>query len=368
MTSDRDNQHVPPSDHTSCHTSWPILLDKLTRQIDLTPAEAFWAMHEMIRGTATSAHISAFLIGLRIKGETPQEIRGLVQALYEDATTIDVRGDIVDIVGTGGDRTGAANISTMASIVVASTGRTVVKHGGRGSSSSCGSADVLEALGIDLELPPMRVGQIAEEVGITFCFAPQFHSGLRHVAPTRRALGIPTIINTLAPLINPARPMRQLVGVADPRMLTVIADVLADRGCSAVVARGDDGLDKISVTTTSQVLLVRDGSYERYSLDPRKLNIKLADPTDLRGGGTAQDNALMVRRVLAGERGALRDIVLLNAAAALVASSQAVVPLLDQLAEYIAQCEEALDSGAAIAKLERWITATQASASTESAD
>ncbi|WP_272944134.1 anthranilate phosphoribosyltransferase [Actinopolymorpha alba] len=231
--------------------SWPALLSALLAGSDLSMADTSWVMTQVVQDDASPARLAAFLVALRAKGETSEEIAGLAQALYEHGTRIVVPGPFVDIVGTGGDGTGVVNVSTMASLVVAAAGRTVVKHGGRGASTASGSADVLECLGLNLDLPVERVAQLAEEVGITFCFAPKFHPGLRHASPTRRELGVPTAFNVLAPLINPARPPHQLVGVAPPKMTTVIADVLARRGGTALVVRGDDGMDKLTTTTTS---------------------------------------------------------------------------------------------------------------------
>ncbi len=314
-------------------------------------------MTEVIHGDVSPARLAAFLMGLRAKGETADEVAGLVQALHQHGTRLCVPGPFVDIVGTGGDGSGAVNISTMASVVVAATGTTVVKHGGRGASTSCGSADVLECLGLDLDLPVERVAELAVEVGITYCFAPRFHPGLRHAAPTRRELGVPTVFNVLAPLINPARPEYQLVGVAPSKMTTVIADVLAERKCTALVVRGDDGMDKLTTTTTSQVWIVKDGQVVRTMIDPRRLGIPRAEMSELRGG-SAPDNAALVRRTLGGEHGPIRDVVVLNAAAALVAMNPCEESLSDDLMAALAKCADAIDSGAAANVLTRWIAAT----------
>lgn len=342
---------MPPS-------RWTTILTALLHSRDLDPADTSWVMTQVVRGEASPTLLAAFLAALRTKGETPEEIAGFVEALYANGTTIDVPGPIVDIVGTGGDGSGAVNISTMASLVVAGAGVTVVKHGGRGSSTSCGSADVVERLGLDLELPVDRVAALAAEVGITFCFAPKFHPGLRHAAPTRRELGVPTVFNVLAPLINPARPQRQLVGVADARMTTVIAEALADRGCTALVVRGDDGLDKLSTTTTSRVWTVRPGMVSAARrFDPRALGIPPATLSDVRGG-SADENAAVVRRLLDGERGPVRDMVLLNAAAALVvAEGLGAEPFHEQVAAATLRCGEVIDSGQAADVLTRWIGA-----------
>lgn len=229
--------------------TWSGLISDLLRGRDLTAEETWWAMDRVVGGDATSAQVSGFLIALRAKGETPAEIAAMAAGLRRHATGITIPGPFVDIVGTGGDGTGAVNISTMAAIVAASTGLTVVKHGGRAASSQTGgSADLVEYLGVPLDLSPADAVRVAEKAGITYLFAPRFNPGLRHVAAVRRELGVPTAFNVLGPLINPADPQHQLVGVADARMQPVIAAVLASRGSAALVVRGDDGLDKLTTT------------------------------------------------------------------------------------------------------------------------
>jgi anthranilate phosphoribosyltransferase len=311
-------------------------------------------------GSATSAQIAAFVIALRAKGETVDEVDGLVRAMYERATPISIEGRAVDVVGTGGDRAHTVNISTMAAIVAAGAGALVIKHGNRAASSACGAADLLEELGIDLSLPPERVAQIAEDVGITFCFAALFHPALRHAGATRRELGIPTTFNFLGPLANPARPAAQAVGVADSRMAGVIAGVLAGRGVSALVFRGDDGLDELTTTTTSRVWVVNGGEVREERLDPADLGIAPTTPDSLKGGD-ASYNAAVARRFVAGEPGPVRDAVLLNAAAALVAydglSGREDKPLIEQIRTAFGRAQEAVDSGEAAAVLDRWIAA-----------
>lgn len=340
-------------------TSWTGLLAALLRGVHLSAAEASWVMRQMIDGAASNVDIAGFLVALRAKGETAEEVRGLADTLLDNAVPIEVPGSIVDIVGTGGDRSGVANLSTMAAIVVASTGVTVVKHGGRAASSAtAGSADTLERLGISLHLPADAVARVAAKAGITFVFAPRFNSGLRHAAPVRRQLGIPTVLNVLAPLINPARPRHQLVGVADLQMCPIIAEVLAARGSSALVARGDDGLDKLTTATTSQVWMVRDGVVSSHRLDPRDLGIPRPEAGSL-GGADAARNARVVREVLNGQSSSIRDAVLLNAAAALVAVEPGEAALTDQVAAMMSRCTKAIDSGAAADTLDRWIEASQ---------
>jgi anthranilate phosphoribosyltransferase len=348
----------PPAD---TGRSWAGVLSTLLERRDLTAPDAAWAMGQVVRGEATTAQVAGFLIALRAKGETAAEIRGLADALRGHATKITIPGTTVDIAGTGGDRTGAVNISTMAAIVAAAAGVTVVKHGGRAvSSSTSGSADVLEHLGVPLDTTPEQAARTAAEAGITFVFAPRFNPGLHGVAAVRRELAVPTAFNILGPLINPADPRHQVVGVADPRMVPVIAEVLAARGGSALVVRGDDGLDKLTTVTTSQVWVVRDGAATATMLDPRRLGLPRVEPRALRGGGAA-GNAGVVRSVLGGGRGPIRDVVLLNAAAALVAVDPSVPALLDRLAAAMARCAEAVDTGAARATLDRWIAAARSS-------
>ncbi|GLW12547.1 anthranilate phosphoribosyltransferase 1 [Microtetraspora sp. NBRC 13810] len=351
--------------------SWAGILGMLLDGRDLTGEDTAWAMGRVVRGEATSAQIAGFLTALRAKGETASELGGLVDALRGHATKVPIPGLFVDIAGTGGDRTGAVNISTMAAVVAAATGVTVVKHGGRAASStSCGAADLLEHLGVSLEPTPERAARVAAEAGITFLFAPAFNPGLRHVAAARRELAVPTAFNLLGPLINPADPGRQVVGVADARMAPVIAGVLAARGCSALVVRGRDGLDKLTTVTTSQVWTVTGGRVTATELDPRDLGLPRAEPADLRGGDAAH-NAAVLRALLDGRRGPIRDVVLLNAAAALVtltpstvpsttpSTTPSTVPLADRLAAALARCAEAVDSGTARATLNRWVEAAR---------
>lgn len=336
--------------------NWPAVLSALLDRRDL-PAEATaWAMGEVMSGSATSAQIAGFVVALRSKGETVDEVDGLVRAMYEHATPISVPGPAVDVVGTGGDRAHTVNISTMAALVTAGAGALVVKHGNRAASSACGAADLLEELGIRLDLPVSRVAEIAAEVGITFCFAPVFHPALRHAAAARRELGVPTTFNFLGPLANPAKPGAQAVGVADARMAGIVAGVLAGRGVSALVFRGDDGLDELTTTTTSRVWLVRDGEVRQERLDPSALGVPTAPPDALRGGD-ATHNSEVARRVLAGEKGPVRDAVLLNAAAALAAYDGVQDEYLDQLRAGLDRAADAVDTGAAADVLARWVGA-----------
>jgi anthranilate phosphoribosyltransferase len=336
--------------------TWPAVLTALLDRHDLPGEATAWAMSEIMSGSATPVQIAGFVVALRAKGETVDEVEGLVRAMYDHATPIDVPGRAVDVVGTGGDRAHTVNISTMAALVTAATGARVVKHGNRAASSACGAADLLEELGIRLDLPPARVAEIADEVGITFCFAPVFHPALRHAAVARRELGVPTTFNFLGPLANPARPAAPAVGVADARMAGVVAGVLAGRGVTALVFRGNDGLDELTTTTTSRVWIVRDGQVREEQLDPTDLGVPIAPPDALRGGDATR-NADVARRFVAGEKGPVRDAVLLNAAAALAAYEGDDGVLVDLLAPAFDRAADAVDTGAAADVLDRWVAA-----------
>jgi anthranilate phosphoribosyltransferase len=337
--------------------TWSGLISDLLTGRDLTPEGIWWAMDRVVSGEATSAQVSGFLIALRAKGETPAEIAAMASGLRQHATSVTIPGTFVDIVGTGGDGTGALNISTMAGIVAASAGVTVVKHGGRAASSRAGgSADLVEQLGIPLDLSPADAVRVAETAGITYLFAPRFNPGLRHVAAARRELGVPTAFNVLGPLINPADPQYQLVGVADARMQPVIAAALAGRGTTALVVRGDDGLDKLTTTAPSCVWMVRNGQAVPSRLDPRSLGLPLSSLADLRGS-TATANARVLHSVLAGDPSPARDVVLLNAAAAVAVMQLSDEPLVDQLSVALHQCAKAIDAGRSAATLARWIAA-----------
>ncbi|OEU98091.1 MULTISPECIES: anthranilate phosphoribosyltransferase [Streptomyces] len=348
---------VPAGGDTAAARTWPDVLSALLAGEDLSADATAWAMDRIMRGEASDVQIAGFAVALRAKGETVEEISGLVRAMYAHARTIEVPGRTVDIVGTGGDRAKTVNISTMSAIVVAGTGARVVKHGNRASSSASGASDVLEKLGVNLELPPDRVAGMADEAGITFCFAVRFHPALRHVAVARKELGVATPFNFLGPLTNPARVGAQATGVADARMAPIVAGVLAARGSSALVFRGDDGLDELTTTATSTVWTVRDGTVREETFDPRDVGVELVPVEALRGADAAY-NADVARRLLEGERGPVRDAVLLNSAAALAALDPTDAPLSEQIAAGMARAAESLDSGAARAVLERWVAAS----------
>ncbi|WP_030240066.1 anthranilate phosphoribosyltransferase [Streptomyces sp. NRRL S-350] len=354
------NPAIGGSDPAQVVRSWPDLLAALLKGEDLDRSSTAWAMDRIMSGEASPVQVAGFMIALRAKGETVDEVTGLVDAMYAHAEPLDIPGPAVDIVGTGGDRAKTVNISTMSAIVAAAAGAKVVKHGNRAASSSSGSSDVLEKLGVALDLSTRRVAEVAEEVGLTFCFAAKFHPSMRHAATARRDLGVPTAFNILGPLTNPARVTAHAVGCFDTRLAGLIAGVLARRGSTALVFRGDDGLDELTITTTSQVWVVRDGVVTETPFDPRDVGIEPVGIETLRGGDPAY-NAEVARRLLAGERGPVRDAVLLNTAAALVALDLGDAPLTEQLAAGMARAAEAVDSGAAQELLRRWSEATSRS-------
>ncbi|MDQ1609120.1 MAG: anthranilate phosphoribosyltransferase [Microbacteriaceae bacterium] len=345
-------------------TTWPSVFTSLLEGDDLTVADAAWAMEQVITGEATSAQLAGFLVALRAKGETVDEIVGFRDAILDHAVPLDIDPMALDIVGTGGDRFGTVNISTTASIVAAAAGAPVIKHGNKAASSASGSSDVLAALGVDLGLSAARVAGVFDEVGITFAFASAFHPGFAHAGPVRAELGIPTVFNFLGPLCNPARPEASAVGVAQLDRVPLIVGVFRTRGATALVFRGDDGLDELSTTGHSHVWEVTRGLVTEHDIDPRELGIRRASIEELLGGD-ANHNAAVVRAVLAGEEGPVRDIVLLNAAAGLVSFDLAADPskvqesILDRFRQKLVVAADAIDSGAATAKLERWVAATR---------
>lgn len=341
--------------------TWAGLISALLAGRDLTRAQSAWAMERVMTGEATGAQLGGFLVALRAKGESIEELGGLVDVMLAHAVRIDVPGPAVDVVGTGGDRLQSVNISTMSALVVAGAGCRVVKHGNRAASSRSGAADVLEALGVRLDLPAERVAELATEVGITFCFAQRFHPSMRFAGPARAELGVPTAFNFLGPLTNPAQPGAAAVGCADGRMAAIMAGVLAARGDRALVFRGDDGLDELTPTTTSTVWLVEDGAVHQRRFDPADVGLPPATLADLRGGDAAA-NAQVTRDLLAGKDGPVRNAVLLNAAAGLVAAGAAgrTGELTARLAEGMAAAAASIDSGAAAQVLDRWVAAGRA--------
>lgn len=347
--------------------TWPDLTTRLIEGQDLSLGEAEWAMDQVMSGNTPPTVLAGFLVALRAKGEVIPEIRGFAAAMLRHAVPITVAGPCVDLVGTGGDRHHSVNISTMAALVVAGAGRRVVKHGNRAASSSSGSADVLEALGVRLDLPPERSAQVVDEAGITFLFATLFHPSFRHAATARRELAIPTAFNVLGPLTNPARPRAGALGVGNLAMAPIVAGVISERGGRALVFRSDDGLDELATTANAHIWEVTDvtgGDVVEHVLDPvAELGLAPATLDDLRGAD-ADFNAQVARDVLNGKTDAVRDAVVLNAAAALVA--EAHLPgtdagtLVQRLAAGQAAAAAAIDDGSALAVLQRWVEVTNA--------
>lgn len=339
------------------------LLSRLVEHEDLTAEETADVMNSVLTDTASPVAMGAFLAALRVKRETPTEVAGLAKAMLDHAVRFEVPGRCVDIVGTGGDGAHTVNISTMASIVIAGAGLTVVKHGNRAATSKSGSADVLGALGVRLDLPPQRVAELATEVGITFCFAQVFHPSMRFAMPIRKELGVPTTFNILGPLTNPAQPAATAIGSSSLRVSPVIAGVIAQQGREALVFHGDDGLDELAPTGAATVWEVRGGGVTELRLDPvADLGLTPITIDQLRGAD-ADHNAGVARRVLAGERGAVRDTVVLNAASGLVADATlpgtASGTIAERFGAAMTVAEQAIDSGAAAEVLDRWVTATQ---------
>jgi anthranilate phosphoribosyltransferase len=343
---------------------WPGLLGRLFARQDLSADEAALALGEVLVGAATPAQIASFITALRIKGETIHEMTGLVRAMLANAEQLPVPRpqDLVDTCGTGGDRSLSINVSTIAALVVAGAGARVCKHGGRAATSAAGSADVLETLGVVIDLGPAGVARCIEEAGIGFCFAPRFHPAMRFAIPVRRELGVPTVFNFLGPLANPARAGLQVVGVSDPAMAEKMLGVLVANGSQrAMVVHGADGLDELSTTGPSTVLeATPGGETRRYTVDPTDLGLALTSLEELRGGD-AETNAEVVRRVLAGKKGPHRDIAVLNAAAALV-----VAGLSADLADGVERAGAVIDDGAARHALDRLVQTSQDAAAASS--
>jgi anthranilate phosphoribosyltransferase len=350
--------------------TWPAILDSLLAKNHLDRASASWAMTEIMSGEASEAQVGAFMMALRAKGESVEELAGLVDVMLEHSVLLDSGDDAVDIVGTGGDLAGTVNVSSMAAILTAAAGVPVMKHGSRSASGKTGSSEMLEVLGVRLDLSPERVAEVFREVGITFFFAPVFHPAMRHVAPIRKALGVPTTFNFLGPLANPAQPIATSLGVANPFIAPLMAAEMAARGRTALVFRGSDGLDELTTTGTSHIWQVSGGVVTEFDLDPAELGLPRASVADL-VGGDAHFNAQVARMVLGKETpdrnlDAVRDIVVLNAAGGVVAyelakdASQAMLSINERFAKAIAKVRSALDTGAAAEKLSAWIAATQA--------
>ncbi|WP_084073228.1 anthranilate phosphoribosyltransferase [Demequina sp. NBRC 110052] len=339
------------------------LLSRLVEHEDLTAEDTASVMDQILTDSASPVAMAAFLAALRVKRETADEVAGLATAMLEHAVRFTVPTRSVDIVGTGGDGAHTVNISTMASLVMAGAGLTVVKHGNRAATSKSGSADVLAELGVRLDLPVERVAELATEVGITFCFAQVFHPSMRFAMPIRKEIGVPTTFNILGPLTNPAQPEATAIGSSSMRVSPVLAGVVAAQGREALVFHGDDGLDELAPTGAATVWEVRGGEVVELRLDPvRDLGLAPITLDDLRGGEPAE-NAEIARRLLGGEKGAVRDTVLLNAAAGMVADATLAGTssgsLVERFAAGLEHAAAAIDEGRAQDSLERWAAATQ---------
>lgn len=347
--------------------TWPLILGKLVSGSDLNRAEAAWALYEIMTGKTQAGVIETFLVSLRHKGESVEELSGLVDAMLTNSLKLETGPDAVDIVGTGGDLLGTVNISSMASILTAASGVPVLKHGSRSASGKTGSAEMLEALGIRLDLTPAQVTQVFKESGISFFFAQVFHPAMRFVAPIRKLLAIPTTFNFLGPLANPAQPIATSLGVANRSIAPLMASELAARGRTALVFRGNDGLDELSTTSNNEIWQVSGGVVSPSELNPTKLGLARAQTSQLIGGDAAE-NAQVARDLFAGKTsgqlGAVRDIVLLNAAGGVVSYemakdySKADVDLGIRFEDALQKVTLALDSGSAESKLGEWISAS----------
>ncbi|MGI9164040.1 MAG: anthranilate phosphoribosyltransferase [Mycobacterium sp.] len=343
-------------------SSWPQVLGRLTAGAELPPGESAWAMDQIMSGAATPAQIAAFGVSMKMKHPTAAEVRELADTMlrYAQRVPTDVIGtDTVDVVGTGGDRANTVNLSTMAAIVVAAAGVPVVKHGNRAASSKSGGADMLEALGVRIDLGPEDVARSVAQVGIGFCFAPVFHPSFKYAGPPRREIGVPTVFNLLGPLTNPGGPRSGLIGCAFGELAEVMAGVFASRRASVLVVHGEDGLDELTTTTTSTIWRVQAGTIDKLTFDPLGFGFPRAELSEL-VGGDAEANAAEARNVFGGATGAVRDAVVLNAAGAMVAHAglSSHAEWLPSWEEGLARAAESIDSGAAARLLEHWVRFT----------
>jgi anthranilate phosphoribosyltransferase len=343
---------------SSTHT-WQQIIETLANGLDLDSNKARWAMNEILQGNAEVPEIKDFLLALKAKGEIADEVNSFVNVMYQHSAPIEISERAVDTVGTGGDGANTINISTTAAIIAAAAGAKVLKHGNRAATSKSGSADLLEALGINIELDGAGVETVFAEIGIGFCFAPKFHPAMRFAAPARKELGVPTIFNILGPLANPAKPKAAAIGVANERMHLLMAEVLAAKGVDGFVFRGDDGLDEITLATTTSVLTIGQEEISSDLIDPTDFAIAKA-PISALVGGDAQFNANVARAIFNGEHGAPRDAVALNAAAAIAAfKGDFTKSLLVRMQDGYRDAVNAIDSGAATVLLDNWISVSQ---------
>ena len=338
---------------------WDIHISRLNSGLDLDPEDVQWCMNKILIGEADKEVIKEFLLALEEKGETSEEVGALVTQMYQHCGPISIGERAVDTVGTGGDGAHTINISTTAAIIAAAAGVKVVKHGNRAASSKSGSADLLEALGININLDGVGVEKTFKEIGIGFCFAPVFHPAMRYAAQARKELGIPTVFNILGPMANPAKPQAAAIGVANDRMHLVMAQVLANRGVDGFVFRGDDGLDEITLATTTSVLSIGVGEISSDLIDPQDFDIQRA-PISALVGGDATENARITTAIFAGERGAPRDAVVLNAAAAIAAyDARFDLNLHERMSLGVLRAIQAIDSGASTRLVAQWAQLTQ---------
>jgi len=338
--------------------TWELILKSLSDKTDLTNDQVTWAMSQILEGKASNNEIKDFLMGLKTKGESAAEVQALVDQMYSYCAPIDISERSVDTVGTGGDGANTINISTAAAIVTNAAGARVVKHGNRAATSKSGSADLLEALGIKIDLTGAEVEQTVHKIGIGFCFAPIFHSSMKHAAVARKELGVPTIFNILGPLANPAKPKACAIGVARAELLPLMAQVLLDQGKEGFVFRGDDGLDEVSLSTTTQVIQISDGQLTQSVFNPEDLGITASPISELAGGDAAY-NAQMTMKIFSGEKGAMRDAVTLNAAFAIAAfKADFYLPIQTQIANGFVLANKAIDSGAALSIVKKWAQLT----------
>ena len=338
---------------------WDIHISRLYSGLDLDSEDVQWCMNQILIGEADKEVIKEFLLALKEKGETSEEVGALVTQMYQHCGPISIGERAVDTVGTGGDGAHTINISTTAAIIAAAAGVKVVKHGNRAASSKSGSADLLEALGININLDGVGVEKTFKEIGIGFCFAPVFHPAMRYAAQARKELGIPTVFNILGPMANPAKPQAAAIGVANDRMHLVMAQVLANRGVDGFVFRGDDGLDEITLATTTSVLSIGVGEISSDLIDPQDFDIQRA-PISALVGGDATENARITTAIFAGERGAPRDAVVLNAAAAIAAyDARFDLNLHERMSLGVLRAIQAIDSGASTRLVAQWAQLTQ---------
>jgi anthranilate phosphoribosyltransferase len=339
--------------------SWDQIIAQLADHQDLNASQAQWAMGEILGDRAEKESIKSFLLGVQAKGETALEVESFVEVMYQHCAPITVGVRAVDPVGTGGDGANTINISTTAAIIARAAGATVVKHGARAASSKSGAADLLEALGVNIDLDGTQVAACVESVGIGFCFAPKFHPAMRFAAPARKELGQASVFNILGPLANPAKPRAVAIGVSKARVMPIMADVLTKRGAEGFLFRGDDGIDEITLSTTTQIMQISGGEKKLESFDPRDLGISYA-PIESLAGGDAEFNAAVTLRIFEGEKSPARDAVLLNAAVALAAyKGDFSKSITEQIADGYAAASNAVDSGAAKKTLKEWALFTQ---------